>query len=69
VSFDTPLKIRQSLILFLQAFTNLPAKVGVTATLTLKYRAPTRADQVRDASYFHAGLTDLPSLLFLKRNL
>ncbi|KAJ7869011.1 HotDog domain-containing protein [Mycena leptocephala] len=27
------------------AFTNLPEKVGVTATLTLKYRAPTRADQ------------------------
>jgi hypothetical protein len=53
----------------MQAFTNLPEKVGVTATLTLKYRAPTRADQVRDASYFHARLTDLHSLLFLKRNL
>ncbi|KAJ7654297.1 HotDog domain-containing protein [Mycena rosella] len=27
------------------AITNLPEKVGVTATLSLKYRAPTRADQ------------------------
>ncbi|KAK7017428.1 UPF0644 protein PB2B4.06 [Favolaschia claudopus] len=27
------------------AFTNLPAKIGVTATLSLDYRAPTRADQ------------------------
>jgi acyl-coenzyme A thioesterase PaaI-like protein len=29
-----------------QAFTNFPEKVGVTATLQLFYRAPTRADQV-----------------------
>jgi uncharacterized protein (TIGR00369 family) len=27
------------------AITNLPEKVGVTATLSLNYRAPTRADQ------------------------
>ncbi|KAJ7106875.1 HotDog domain-containing protein [Mycena crocata] len=27
------------------AFMNLPEKVGVTATMTLNYRAPTRADQ------------------------
>lgn len=29
-----------------QAIINLPDQVGVTATLSLKYRAPTRADQV-----------------------
>jgi hypothetical protein len=29
-----------------QAFMNLPEKVGVTANLSINYRAPTRADQV-----------------------
>ena len=28
-----------------QAIANLPERVGVTAQLTLNYRAPTRADQ------------------------
>lgn len=32
--------------MLLQAIINLPKKVGVTANLTLNYRAPTMADQV-----------------------
>jgi len=29
-----------------QAMLNLPEKIGVTANLSINYRAPTRADQV-----------------------
>jgi hypothetical protein len=35
------------LTLLCQSLLNLPDKIGVTANLTLNYRAPTRADQVR----------------------
>lgn len=34
------------MLMVLQAITNLPEKVGVTANLSLNYRAPTMADQV-----------------------
>ena len=34
------------MLMVLQAITNLPEKVGVTANLSLSYRAPTMADQV-----------------------
>ena len=35
------------LIVSLQAFFNLPNNIALTANLTLNYRAPTKADQVR----------------------
>ncbi|TFL01443.1 HotDog domain-containing protein [Pterulicium gracile] len=34
------------------ACNNLPSKVGVTANLTIEYRAPTKADQVSSRSYY-----------------
>lgn len=33
-----------------QAFFNLPNRIALTANLTLNYRAPTKADQVRSKS-------------------
>lgn len=32
---------------FLKAIQNLPEKIAVTANLSVDYKAPTRADQVR----------------------
>lgn len=34
-------------MLFLKAIQNLPEKIAVTANLSVDYKAPTRADQVR----------------------
>jgi acyl-coenzyme A thioesterase PaaI-like protein len=38
--------------LFTQAISNLPEKVGVTANLSIDYRAPTKADQVYLIAFF-----------------
>jgi hypothetical protein len=45
----------------LKAITNFPEKVGVTATLSLKYKAPTRADQVCSGA-LHCLLVFLPTI-------
>lgn len=44
-----------------QGFMNLPEKIGVTANLSINYRAPTRADQV-SSLYIFFGFPD-PNLI------
>ncbi len=48
---DTSIRISVEVLMFSQAIINLPDKVGVTANLSLNYRAPTRADQVRTVTF------------------
>ncbi|KAF9012987.1 hypothetical protein BDZ89DRAFT_1104271 [Hymenopellis radicata] len=51
------------------AFVNLPEKVGVTATLTLSYRAPTRADQfvvIRTKVWVSGSIEDLKGKLLVE---
>jgi hypothetical protein len=40
---------------------NLPEKVGVTANLTINYRAPTRADQVASSIFDDQTLINFAS--------
>ncbi len=40
-----------------QALLNLPEKIGVTANLSINYRAPTRADQVASLYLFLGSRT------------
>jgi len=46
-----------------QATQNLPDKVGVTANLSINYRAPTRADQVASTLLFFDSRTRIDSVL------
>jgi hypothetical protein len=49
-----------------QAFLNLPEKVGVTANLSINYRAPTRADQVASLYLFLGFRTQIYSIDLLQ---
>ena len=40
----------------LQALLNIPSKIGVTATLNVQYKKPTKADQVSQSQYSKACL-------------
>lgn len=45
---------------------NLPEKVGVTANLSINYRAPTRADQVAPLHIFLGSRTHIYSIDLLQ---
>jgi hypothetical protein len=49
-----------------QALMNLPEKVGVTANLSINYRAPTRADQVASLYIFLGLRTQIYSIDLLQ---
>jgi hypothetical protein len=49
-----------------QAFMSLPEKVGVTANLSINYRAPTRADQVASLYLFLCSQTPIYSITLLQ---
>lgn len=49
-----------------QALMNLPEKVGVTAKLSINYRAPTRADQVASLYLLLGSRTQIYSIALLQ---
>ena len=49
-----------------QALLNLPEKIGVTANLSINYRAPTRADQVASLYLFLGSRTQVYSITLLQ---
>ena len=49
-----------------QALLNLPEKIGVTANLSINYRAPTRADQVASLYLFLGSRPQIYSIALLQ---